>query len=146
MRKLLAEIRQKPAYPVDPVAFVTALIGGPLLVTAVSFWLLFIPVYALVLGGPIYLVIGTPLLLIYLRRAPVSLKGVSVLALLPVAALMLLILLWGLISRDDDIIRGGLLFGLFGLFFAPLWAAAFGWVYLKITARRARQTPSDITR
>jgi hypothetical protein len=33
-----------PRYIIDPVAFFAALVGGPLLFTALCFWALFIPV------------------------------------------------------------------------------------------------------
>ena len=56
---------------IGPVAFFVALIGGPLLVTAATLWLV-IPVFALMLGGPLYLAIGTPLLLWHLGRHEAS--------------------------------------------------------------------------
>ncbi|MEM8578201.1 MAG: hypothetical protein AAGF60_10145 [Pseudomonadota bacterium] len=77
----------RPArYLVDPVAFFIALIGAPLLVTLASFWLFLIPVFALVLGGPIYLILGTPLLLFHLRRDEGKSDSIVALAMMTVLA------------------------------------------------------------
>ena len=58
--------RPGPRYLIDPVAFFIALFGAPLLVALLGFWAFFIPIFALVFGGPIYLLLATPALLIHL--------------------------------------------------------------------------------
>jgi|AntRauMFilla1563_2_1112583.scaffolds.fasta_scaffold07198_3 hypothetical protein len=121
-----------PRYIIDPVAFFVALIGGPLLFTALSFWALFIPVFALGLGGPLYLVIGTPLLLCYLRRndgdpgdlAALAFK-VMVLALVPITLLALLI-------GEKEVFGFGFAFSGFGMIFGPAWAYFSGWIYQRL--------------
>lgn len=125
--------RHRPArYLVDPVAFVIALIGGPLLITAATFWMLFIPVGALIMGGPVYLVIGTPLLLIYLRNNAGDTKGVMQLSLFAVLGLCVGGGIISLILAGSSTI--GLIAGLsiFAAIFAPLWAGGFGWIYFKL--------------
>lgn len=53
----------------SPLAFFSALILAPLIVTLCSFFLI-LPVAALIFGGPIYLAIGTPVLLWMVGRYP----------------------------------------------------------------------------
>jgi hypothetical protein len=55
--------------PFDPVAFFLALVLAPLLGTLCSFFLI-LPVAALIFGGPMYLAIGTPVLLWMVGRYP----------------------------------------------------------------------------
>jgi hypothetical protein len=117
--------------PIDPVAFFVALISGPVLVTIVFFWVLLIPVAALMLGGPVYLLIGTPLLLIYLARPSATSTGVAVLAFWANAAMCLVVFVALSIARNDDApaVLGILAFG---SIFAPLWGLTTGSIYFRL--------------
>lgn len=119
-------------YVIDPVAFFAALILGPLLFTLMSFWALFIPVFALAFGGPVYLVVGTPLLLWYLRRhdgAPGDL-AVPALKALGIAALFLMIT--AAATANKELLDATLWYIGFGLIFGPAWAYFFGMIYARL--------------
>ena len=113
-------------------AFFGALILAPLLVTALSFYVV-IPVFALMFGGPLYLALGTPLLLWLLSRQPCTSRDCATAALLANAAVCALAMLYGAAIRNDDIFGVTFFFLLFGSIFAPLWGGTFGWLYLKFT-------------
>lgn len=119
-------------YIIDPVAFFAALFGGPILFTLATFWIAFVPVFALAIGGLPYLLIGTPVLLIYLSRRPVQPRALAGLALATVVLLGLLAHLAALIAgREAQAFSIGLI-TLFGAIFAPCWAASFGWLYTRL--------------
>lgn len=128
----LYPINPTPRYVIDPVAFFIALIGGPLLFTAMTFWILLVPVFALVLGGPVYLVIGTPLLLWTLRYREPESGEIAMLAFKSVFGLSAVIAIAALITGETEILTGLLYFSAFGLIFAPLWAVSFCRIYLKL--------------
>lgn len=121
-----------PRYIIDPVAFFVALIGGPLLVTALSFWMLFIPVFALAFGGPLYLLIGTPLLLWHLRRTKGETGDIAALAFFANLMIFALGAAATVITNDKDILGGAMFFAGFGLIFAPTWAWGFGYLYNRL--------------
>lgn len=127
--KILLPQPRAPRYNIDPVAFAVALIASPVLVAVLGFPALFIPVFALVFGGPIYLVVGTPLLLLYLQRHPCTPNRIAKLALVAMVA-VLLVLPLGL-APFADLPEILMIFKLaaFGLIFAPLWGHVFGWIY-----------------
>lgn len=113
---------------VDPVAFFTALIGGPVLFTLATFWAI-IPVFALAFGGLPYLLFGTPILLIYLARKKASPGAIAGLAFLTVATGIAL--LWALapLAADPEGLRAMAGMGLFGLAFGPIWGLCFAGLY-----------------
>ncbi len=116
-------------YALDPVAFAKALILAPLTVAAFGFWVFLIPVFAVVFGGPVYLVLGTPILMIYLHFSKGSAKGAGVLAFVTVvvasAFLMLAHLMLDLFRHPD-----GLLIWIgCALVIAPIWGMTFGKLY-----------------
>jgi len=117
-----------PAHVIDPVAFVLALLGAPLVVTLATFWA-FIPIFALIFGAPAYLICGTPALLWYLRRyeaRPLAIGGLAVM----VNTATLPILLWtDILPGRQDVNDMLIMFGGFGGVFAFLWGLAFGWLY-----------------
>ncbi|MEQ6201763.1 hypothetical protein ABMC88_01795 [Sulfitobacter sp. HNIBRBA2951] len=119
-------------YIIDPVAFFAALIGAPILFTAMSFWFLFIPVFALVLGGPVYLIIGTPLLLWHLRYHDGDPDDLALLAFKAMAVAMLAVLVFAAISGDGDLFGAGLWLSGFGMIFGPAWAYCFGRLYANL--------------
>ncbi|HKK84654.1 MAG TPA: hypothetical protein VJ942_03935 [Roseovarius sp.] len=121
----------KPTHPghvIDPVAFVLALLGGPLLVTVATFWA-FVPIFALVFGAPAYLICGTPTLLWYLSRYEARPIAIGLLAV-AVNTATLPVLLWtDILPGRQDVNDMLFMFGGFGGGFAFLWGAAFGWLY-----------------
>lgn len=122
----------KPCYIIDPVAFFVALIGGPLLFTLATFWILFIPVFALGFGALPYLVIGTPVLLFHLGRNPAQPSALAGLALITLFCLAICLLLGAIIIGNEPAFGSVLFILICGAIFAPAWAASFGWVYCKL--------------
>lgn len=122
----------QPRYIIDPVAFFVALIGGPLMVTLATCWILFIPVIALGLGGPVYLILGTPLLLIHLHRNAGDTGEITFLAFLANLSLFPLAVVADVLGDPWDLSEGILFYGAFGMIFAPAWAAGFGYVYTRL--------------
>jgi len=121
-------------YIIDPVAFFIALIGGPLLFTAATFWLALIPVFALALGAIPYLVVGIPVLLLHLRRHPPEVDRIST------TALKAFLVLWATVCAGAwlrnmsavDAVDLAALAGIiliFGSVFSLCWGACFGWLY-----------------
>lgn len=116
-------------YVIDPVAFFVALFGGPILFTVATCWLMLIPVGALIVGGPPYLLIGTPVLLYHLSRNPAQpgdLAGVALAVCL--VPCLIAVLCAALIGA-----HGAAMLILFILIcaaiFAPCWAACFAVLY-----------------
>ena len=117
-----------PHYAVDIIAFFAALIAAPLLVTVLGF-IFVVPVFALILGAPVYLSVGTPLLLWHLSRRPARADDIAVLALTANAALVIAasgVTHFAPRGTIDDSIPFLLAFG---LIFAPLWGATFAYLY-----------------
>jgi hypothetical protein len=130
--------------PFDPVAFALALIGGPLLVTLLTCWLLFIPVAALIVGGPIYLIVGTPVLLWMVGRYPPEVSHFALAAFTANIVLCLLIVVVQILipAARDSGTREFILLPVCGLFFGPLWAGAFASIYRRFN-RMARLVPQS---
>lgn len=121
--------RPRPArYVIDPVAFFVALIGGPLLITAATFWL-FIPVAALAFGGPMYLVLGTPTLLWLLRRYPPDTDTIVLAAIIANVFDAGVIALWATLQSGPDAFGLAIMYGGMGTLFAGVWAMSFAWLY-----------------
>ena len=121
----------QPKHIIDPVAFGLALVLSPLLITAFTFWMLFIPVFALVFGGPIYLIVATPTLLWYLRHYPAEPTRIGVLALFAVFALLALALIAARFTPYRDTAEGFAFLLSFGVMFGPIWAGFFAILYNK---------------
>lgn len=117
---------------VDPVAFTLALIGAPCLVTLLTFWA-WIPVLALAMGAPLYLLFGTPVMWRALRRGMTrkgdfAWLGLKTNAVACVFAFPILILFEGQPGIAD---ATGIcvIYLFFGSIFAPIWGAVFAWLY-----------------
>ncbi len=119
-------------YLIDPVAFFVALIGGPILFTIATCWLLFIPLGALIFGGLPYLLIGTPVLLVHLSRNPARPRDIAGVALAVCTVLCLIALALAALSG----VEGAALFVLFvfvcAAIFAPSWGACFAVLYRRM--------------
>lgn len=131
MRERAEKRAAQPRYIIDPVAFFLALVGGPLIMTLVSCWMI-IPIFALFLGAPAYLIMGTPILLLYLRRNEGNTGDIAFLAfctnllLLPIG----LVLEWA--GDPWDMVDGAAGYIAFGMIFAPFWGAGFGILYNRL--------------
>ena len=112
--------------------FILAMIGGPLIVTIVTFWAI-IPAYALVLGGIPYLVIGTPIALWMALSGPVTVERSIVWAGATILAITLPIALFAAFAGSADGVGGVLIIGLVCAIFAMAWAATTGWLYITLT-------------
>ncbi|MGL5011741.1 MAG: hypothetical protein ACRC6I_17840 [Paracoccaceae bacterium] len=119
--------------PLDPVAFFIALISGPIIFTLLTFWIVFIPVFALVIGGIPYLVIGTPVLLWMALTGPVNGARSAIWAGLTNAGLTAGGVLGALIVAKPEDAGFVAMFGAFCIGFGMAWAAAFGIIYRNIT-------------
>jgi hypothetical protein len=122
----MSEHTEIPA--LDPVAFVAALILAPLLFTALTFWVVLIPVGALIVGGLPYLVLGTPILLTMLFYGPCTTDRMSKAAVATIAVPFAPILIATIFLGGQGILPAfGL--GLACMIFAAGWAATFASLY-----------------
>lgn len=121
-----------PRYIIDPVAFFVALIFGPLVFTALTFWALFIPVFALGFGFPVYLIVGTPVLLWYLRHNDGDPSDLGFLA----GKLILLGTFFAggaaALAKEQELMFLIAFYAGFGLIFGSAWAYFFGKVYQRL--------------
>lgn len=116
-------------YVVDPVAFFIALIGAPILVTLPTFWMI-IPLAALLMGGPLFLIVGGPLLLWHLGRHEPDTEKIVRLSLLAMLVVALIgIPCFVIANPSGGALETALIFATFGFLFAMLWSAAFAWLY-----------------
>jgi hypothetical protein len=122
----MSERTEIPA--LDPVAFVAALILAPLLFTALTFWVVLIPVGALIVGGLPYLILGTPVLLAMLFYGPCDVDRMTRAAIVtiavPFAPMVVASLIYG---REGVLPVFGM--GLACMIFAAGWAATFASLY-----------------
>lgn len=107
---------------VDPVAFVLAMVGAPLLVGIVGAPLILIPSIATLLGGPIYLMVGIPVMLIYMAHRKVSPRRWAGVALLGHLALFTPIFLVIHFTDQHRTNEWPFIFLSFGSVFAPFGA------------------------
>jgi len=125
----MTEIKENTLRQIAWVPFFGALIAAPLLITALTFWFTIIPYFALIMGGPIYLLFGTPLLIWHLRRNPPRVLPIILLALISLLGLVpIALIIWG-ITGDDSVMEALLAFMIYGAGFATLWSATFALIY-----------------
>jgi hypothetical protein len=122
----MSETTETP--PLDPVAFVAALILAPLLFTLLTFWVVLIPVAALFIGGLPYLILGTPVLLMMLLQGPCTMGRMALAGMFTIAITFALAVMGNIAlgSKDLSEVIG---LGLCSMIFAPLWAATFAKLY-----------------
>lgn len=108
--------------------FTFALIGAPLLVTLLTFWAI-IPVFALIFGGPYYLLLAPPFLIWMLRRHGPNYLLAVVGACVSLLAIPLLMGAYGVITNQPSLFSDSFGIALFGLIFAPAYAATFIFLY-----------------
>lgn len=132
MSEITVNTAKYERHMIDPVMFFIAMVLAPLVVTALSFWLLLVPVVALVMGGPVYLLVGTPLLLWWLSRnapKPGEIAWLGFCSNLLICAGMYL---FAMVSGQYNPEAMAMLYLVFGSVFAPIWAWAFGKIYLSL--------------
>ncbi|WP_291730117.1 hypothetical protein [Leisingera sp. F5] len=111
---------------VDPVAFTLAMVGAPLLTGLLGAPLL-IPPLAALFGGPIYLLIGVPVMLAHVRRHRPTPGKWALLALKTQLLIFTPIFLLELATEGN--FDGTSLFLVAGSLFAPVWGAVSGMLY-----------------
>ena len=96
--------------------------------SALTFWVVLIPVGALIVGGIPYLVLGTPVLLVMLMRGPCTGDRMTNAALATIAVAFGPMLLANLILGGEGLLAVfGM--GLVCMIFAAAWAATFASLY-----------------
>ncbi|PIE15124.1 MAG: hypothetical protein CSA70_00570 [Rhodobacterales bacterium] len=110
--------------------FIIALGVAPIVVALLTFWILRIPVVALVLGGPYYIAFGGPVLYWRLTRGPLAVFEAAFLALGVNLFLGGGTWAWGQIIEDSELITRGHVYLFFGSIFAPLWGGTFAALYV----------------
>ncbi|MEM8578203.1 MAG: hypothetical protein AAGF60_10155 [Pseudomonadota bacterium] len=122
-----------PRYRIDPVAFILALVAAPLIVTALTFPIGGFSFFVLLFGAPLYLVIGTPLLVLHLRRNPGTFRSLMFLGFKAVAVL---VIFWAATMRSDQWTSVLPALAAFSFGFGLAWTATFAGLYLLIRRRR----------
>ncbi|MCY4335548.1 MAG: hypothetical protein OXC60_12875 [Litoreibacter sp.] len=126
---------------IDPIAFVGALICAPLLIAAVFCWVLFIPVFAVGFGALPYLLFGTPVYFWLLSRGEERQTRFALAGFIVNAFGALVLTASQRIGFSGAFDMFQLYIG-FGSVFAPIWSAAFVWLYRSF--RRDRFFPNQI--
>ncbi len=128
--------------------FAIALIATPLLVALLGFWVVLIPVAAVLFGGIPWLIIGGPVLWMGIARSGpnVDFVGRSVVAHLlgtPIFVLTYEIAVLGHIEWDSLLAIMAFML-MFGLLFSMIWGAVFGWLYKRFAKIEPRPKDPDI--
>lgn len=126
-------------YAIDPVAFFLALIAAPLWVALLFCWVVLIPVFAVLFGGLFYLVLGTPVLLVYLHYRHGTSQGAGALAVLTVVLGGLVFLLVQTLAGTPIPIETVLTLAGFSLLHAFGWGITFGHFYNRWRSDLSRQ-------
>lgn len=119
--------------PFGPIAFTSALILAPIVVTLLTCFLL-IPIFALIMGAPVYLAIGTPVLLWMVGRYPPSFGPYALAGLLGNLALIAFAYIAISLQPEASRTHEGMTLAYWGLPFAPLWAGTFALLYRRFHA------------
>lgn len=129
-------INEAPTF--GPAAFTLALILAPLGITLISAPLV-IPLFALALGGPVYLAAGAPMLLWMVGRYPPGFGTYALAGLALNVTLFSLLTLLGAVFPPDQAGSPtglGLFYLIFGSVFAPLWTGTFAIFYRRMNRMR----------
>lgn len=131
MTEITGNIAKHERHIIDPVMFFIAIVMAPLIVTALTFWLLLVPVVALFMGGPFYLLIGIPLMLWWLSRHAPHPGEIAWLGFVANLVICAGIYVFSALTRAYDAEGMALLYLFFGSVFGPVWAWAFAKLYVK---------------
>ncbi|MDE4174831.1 hypothetical protein PXK01_11740 [Phaeobacter sp. PT47_59] len=122
---------------VDPVAFFIAMIGGPLLLGIAGLPTIIAP-FATVMGGPVYLIVGIPVMLVYMAQHRVTPYDWAWLAFVTHLAVFLPIFLIAVLTKGN--VDGSSIYLIFGCFFAPVWGCISGVLYARLERDFYKQT------
>lgn len=119
---------------IKPLPFALALILAPLLVGLLTFWVLLIPVVAVVVGAPLYLIMGVPCYLwalSYRNWSPAQFAALGLLMNLS-AHIIVFALSFGAFGAilDPDTLHG---YFALGYVFAPIWSLTFARLYIRFS-------------
>ena len=117
----------EPLRTLDPIAFTLALVAAPVVVAVLGFWLAMIPIIALI-GMPVYLIVGTPILLWMVTRYPMNGKVYALAGFLANCALTIGLAIGQQLFPNEDLSEY-IGCALVGLIFAPVWSAVFAKLY-----------------
>ena len=120
--------------------FLIAFLIAPLLFTLLTFWLI-VPLYALMLGGPLYLIAGLPLAAWFLRNRTSGCIEIILLALACQLLQVPIFFVTAWYSNDWNMLDALPAFLLFGALFAVLWTLTFLVIYL-LLARAEPPAPN----
>ncbi len=107
--------------------FLVCLVRAPLLVALLGFWMVNIPVFALVLGAPTYLLFGGPAFYLTICQgasSPMMHMMAGVMA--HIVSIPAMVLYFGINERA---MNGISVMVQFSFVFAPLWGLTFGFLY-----------------
>lgn len=111
---------------VDPLAFAGAMVGGPLLVGILGIPTFILP-FAVIFGGPVYLLVGIPVMLAVMSFKRATTLDWAFFALLTNSMLFFVLLNLPGLSRNSY--KWAEVCLTFGTVIAPLWAAVSGSLY-----------------
>lgn len=117
---------QRPV--LDLKAFASALLLAPILFTLLTFWVLLIPVSALISGALPYLLFATPIFLYLAARHPIRASTFALGGLLAHAVFVILLALLGLGEPLEPRLNLAVV-ALGGIPFAAGWGATFACCY-----------------
>lgn len=120
---------------------ITAIFSVPLLITvdSVVFWL---PLLALVMGFPVYVLVGAPALYWYVSQSEPRIWVAMAMGLASNCVASALIWIADALL-GSGFIEFGLLYLFYGSIFAPVWAGGFAWGYLKLRRPHGAAPPSQ---
>ncbi|MEL7099061.1 MAG: hypothetical protein AAGM84_09560 [Pseudomonadota bacterium] len=121
-----------PRYRIDALAFLLALVLAPLIVTAVTFPIGGFSIFTLFFGGPIYLAVGTPLLLWHLRFNPPEYGRIAMLGL---RTLIVGLIFWAATMNSTDWLSVLPAISAITLIFGLAWVWVFALIYIKVAGR-----------
>lgn len=118
--------------------FCIAMIGAPLLIAGVTYpfslfpevgFIAAIPYLAVIFGGPVYLIFGTPVLIWFLRRHPPKVLPIMLLSVISLAGLIPIALIVWAVTADSSVMAVLLGYLTYGAVFAAVWSATFTVIY-----------------
>lgn len=124
-------------HDISALRFWAAFLLAPVIFTAVTFWAV-IPIFALVLGGPFYVVMGGPVAWWVARRHGVSSLAMLIAAGLTVAAILPLSALATAMTGDPDYLDMGFVLAIWGPPFGLFWTAIFIALYSQFSKSKEK--------
>ncbi|MVO15151.1 hypothetical protein [Parasedimentitalea huanghaiensis] len=131
----------RPAlYEVNKRDFYIALFGAPMLTALLFFWVLLIPVFAVLFGGVPWLIFGGPALWSSLRKHGPGLRLLRSAFVANLVGTPLVVAIYVLFDARPDRFLKELIESMFvvafGCIFSLIWATAFWWIFHLLTKRR----------